>query len=169
MDPLGLSFMPGEQGNADPNGQKPTPIQQAIQTLSLRIPRTVGAGSAVPGQLLSSPGGSALGGNPNAAALLEQIRRMLFGGGANFGHPGGPVPPGGMPPMGGQPGAPIPPGGSEPGGPPPVRLPPRIDVGDPTPGTAPVNDAPTAPAAPPAPTGGLNRDFFERGARNRSI
>lgn len=80
-DPLGISFMPGAQGDQGNNPQQ-TPVQQAIQTLSLRIPRVVGAGSLAPGQLLNAPGGAGLGGNPNSAALLEQIRRMLFGGGS---------------------------------------------------------------------------------------
>ena len=87
MDSLGLSFMPGGQQDASgsPNGQRPTPVQSAIQTLSLRIPKTVGAASGAPEALLTSPGGSALG-NPNSAALLEQLRRWLFGGGANPGR-----------------------------------------------------------------------------------
>jgi len=164
-DSLGLSFMPGEAGAADPNKPQPTPVQQAIQTLSLRIPRTVGAASGVPQQLLTSGGGSMLG-NPNAAALLEQLRRFFMGGG-NLGTPGGPVPPGGAPPMGGLPGAPIPPGGGAPGGPPPVRLPPRIDVGDPTPGQAPANDPPPAQPMGGVPSG--PSPIFDRGPRPRQI
>src|SRR6185503_7874749 len=149
--------MPTEQGNTDPNGQKPTPIQQAIQTLSLRIPRTVGAGSPIPGQLLNAPGGSALGGNPNAAALLEQIRRMLFGGGgANFGHPGGPVPTGGGVPPGGMPGAPrVTPGSGD------VPMPPAppSPIGETGHSKEREPDPIAPPTAPAAPTGGLNREF----------
>jgi hypothetical protein len=90
-DPIGLSFMPGGGGGTDPNAQKPTPVQQAIQLLSLRIPRTVGAASGAPQSLLDSPGGSMLGGNPNSAAILEEIRRRLFGGGGA--PPSGPFQP----------------------------------------------------------------------------
>lgn len=82
-DPFGVSFSPAgpsRQGQAQ-SGQKPSPVQQAIQTLSLRIPRVVGAGSVAPQALLSSPGGAAVGGDPNAASLLEAIKRLLFGGG----------------------------------------------------------------------------------------
>jgi hypothetical protein len=78
-DPLGVSFMPG-QGGQQQNAQKPTPLQTAIQTLSLKIPRVVGAGSGAPQALLQGAGGGGLG-NPNAASVLEAIRRMLFGGG----------------------------------------------------------------------------------------
>lgn len=109
-DPFGLSFMPGAEGK-DPNNPQPTPVQQAIQTLSLRIPRVVGAGSIAPGQLLNGAGGFGNGSNPNAAAILEEIRRRLFGGNQSgapsqpphgqFGpavpHP----PPPGAPPSGG--------------------------------------------------------------------
>lgn len=81
-DPFGLSFSPGAGGaNGQPQaGQKPSPVQTAIQTLSLRIPRVAGASAFTPQSLLTSPGGSALGGDPNSAALLEHLRRLLFGG-----------------------------------------------------------------------------------------
>jgi len=81
--PFGLSFSPGAPTgpNGQPaNGQRPSPIQQAIQTLSLRIPRVAGASAFTAQPLLDSPGGLGLGGNPNSAAMLEQLRRMLFGG-----------------------------------------------------------------------------------------
>jgi len=81
-DPFGVSFSPvgqGQGGNQAQNAAQQTPVQQAIQTLSLRIPRTVGAGSIAPGQLLNAAGGSGLGGNPDAASMLEMIKRMLFG------------------------------------------------------------------------------------------
>lgn len=171
MDTFGLSFMPGEQGANDPNGQQATPVQQAIQTLSLRIPRTVGAASPVPYELLTAPGGSALGGNPNSAAILEQIKRMLFGGGANFGtpgsltSPGSPIPRAPLPPVG-VPGGPIPGGGVPmPPPPPPGGGPrPNINLGDPTEGEA-------TPPPPPAPTGGrpLGPGLFERGPRQKQV
>jgi hypothetical protein len=60
-DPLGISFMPGAQdANGNATGQPPSPVQAAIQTLALRIPRTVGAASGAPQALLTSPGGSML-------------------------------------------------------------------------------------------------------------
>lgn len=96
-DPFGLSFMPGGQQDAsgNPSGQRPSPVQQAIQTLSLRIPRTVGAASGAPQSLLEGAGGAGLGGNPNAAAILEAIRRRLFG--PTAGAPTAPPPPGAPP------------------------------------------------------------------------
>src|SRR6185436_9932222 len=94
--------MPGESGATDPNKPQPSPVQQAIQTLSLRIPRTVGAASGAPHALLTSGGGSRLGGNPNAASIPAQLRRLVMGGGANLGGPSASPAPG----MG-MPGAPI--------------------------------------------------------------
>lgn len=82
-DPFGVSFVPTGAGGSKPQnapGQRPTPVQQAIQTLSLRIPKTAGASAFAPQALLNSAGSGALGGNPNDASVLEQIRRMLFGG-----------------------------------------------------------------------------------------
>lgn len=80
-DPFGISFSPTSQGGTaqSQSGARPTPIQQAIQTLSFKIPRVAGASAFTAQPLLTSPGGAGLGGNPNSAALLEQIRRMLFG------------------------------------------------------------------------------------------
>lgn len=82
-DPFGLSFSPGQDGqNGQPvNGQKPSPIQQAIQTLSLRVPRVAGASAFTAQPLLPGQGaGGGLMGDPNSAALLEALKRMLFGG-----------------------------------------------------------------------------------------
>lgn len=80
-DPFGISFSPSDQNgpNGQVNGQRPNPVQQAIQTLSLRIPRVAGASAFTAQPLLNSPGGGALGGDPNSASILEQLRRMLFG------------------------------------------------------------------------------------------
>jgi hypothetical protein len=84
-DTFGLSFTPGQPQNGQQSGQQGgqprgnvSPVQQAIQTLSLRIPRVVGAGGLAPQALLTAQGGSALG-NPNSASVLEEIRRRLFG------------------------------------------------------------------------------------------
>lgn len=140
IDPMGISFSPSGDPSQQQNGQKPTPVQQAIQTLSLRIPRTVGAASGAPQQLLQGQGGAGLGGNPNAAMTLEALIRRLFGGGAGLPMPGGP--PGGDP--GGDPG-----GGGVPspivGFPAPPRAP------EPTPTPGPTFPTPTGPRAPEEP------------------
>jgi hypothetical protein len=80
-DPFGVSFNPtgGPSGPGGQQGQKPSPVQQAIQTLSLKIPKSNGPGAIAPDALLNSPGGGAIGGNSNDAMILEQIRKMLFG------------------------------------------------------------------------------------------
>lgn len=78
-DPFGISFAPTSDGAQPNGGARPSPIQQAIQTLSFKIPRVAGASAFTAQPLLTAQGGDALGGNPNSAALLEQIRRMLFG------------------------------------------------------------------------------------------
>jgi hypothetical protein len=91
MANLGISFSPfnDQQPELNPrNGQAPTP-QEAIRVLSLRVPRTVGAGSPVPQALLGAPGGAAFGGGmpgimggaPGAPGgmSLEQLLAMLFG------------------------------------------------------------------------------------------
>ncbi len=80
-DGFGVSFSPGQQGG---QGQaqgagRPSPVQQAIQTLSLKLPRVAGAGSVAPDALLNSAGGGQLGGPTDAASMLEAIKRMLFG------------------------------------------------------------------------------------------
>lgn len=80
-DQFGMSFSPAQSGPGQPqNGQRPSPVQQAIQTLSLRIPKNAGASAFTPQTLLDSPGGAGLGGDANSAAILEAIKRMLFGG-----------------------------------------------------------------------------------------
>jgi hypothetical protein len=99
-DPFGVSFSPtgqnGPNGQPQAPGSRPSPIQQAIQTLSLRIPRVAGASAFTAQPLLTSAGGSGLG-DPNSAAVLEQLRRMLFGSPAGMSQ--GPTAPS---PMGGQ-------------------------------------------------------------------
>lgn len=138
-DPFGVSFSPaGNQGagGQPQGGQRPTPIQQAIQTLSLRIPRNAGAGAFTSQTLLDSPGGGAVGGAPNDALLLEQIKRLLFGN----------QPPGQM----GKP-SPMPRDNSQPGGtmpgPTPGGFQPSAQVGGPSSFAPP----PAAPPPPPAP------------------
>lgn len=109
-DQFGMSFSPSQPGPGQAqNGQRPSPIQQAIQTLSLRIPQRAGASAFTPQTLLDSPGGGGLGGDANSAAILEAIKRMLFGGGSQHFNERGPQMGGG-----GQ-GAPAPGGGFDPG------------------------------------------------------
>lgn len=80
-DPFGVSFSPAQQGGQGQAqaGPRQSPVQQAIQTLSLRMPRVAGAGSLAPQALLNSPGGANMSGPVDAASMLEQIKRMLFG------------------------------------------------------------------------------------------
>lgn len=88
-EPLGISFSPfdqTQQAGGGP-GQAPTP-QSAIQVRNLRMPRTVGAASPIPGPLLSAPGGAGFGGSFGPAGMnLEQLLQLLFG--ANKNLPGG--------------------------------------------------------------------------------
>lgn len=129
-DPFGVSFMPGTSGDPQ-QGQKPSPVQQAIQTLSFSIPKNAGASAFTPQSLLTSQGSGQLGGAmPDAANTLEMIKRLLFGnqppgapqlpgqggGGPNLTpafrpiEPGGPT--GGGPTGGGPSAPPMPPGGA---------------------------------------------------------
>jgi hypothetical protein len=85
--PLGISFSPfGQQQNQSggQGGQSGAPApspQSAIQMLSFRTPRTVGANSPIPGPLLNAPGGAAFGGQQFGAAggNLEQLLQLIFG------------------------------------------------------------------------------------------
>src|SRR5258706_16390745 len=81
--PLGDSFSPFGQPNPNQNQQQgvsrgggPIAPQSAIQTLSFRPPRTVGASSPIPGALLNAPGGAGFGA---AGQNLEQLLNLLFG------------------------------------------------------------------------------------------
>lgn len=91
----GLSFSPlTPQGNGSGDGNA-TPIQQAVRTLSYKVPRTVGAASPIPSQLLNSQGsagvqapmggqmpsnvGPSMGSAPTPDVGLEEILRRLFG------------------------------------------------------------------------------------------
>jgi hypothetical protein len=85
-EPLGISFSPFGQTN-QPGGQggksgQPAPSpQSAIQTLSFRTPRTVGAYAPISAPLLNAPGGGALSGQQFGAAggNLEQLLQLIFG------------------------------------------------------------------------------------------
>lgn len=92
-DDFGLSFSPTtttdpRKAQADPNA----PVQEAVRTLSLRLPRVVGARGAAPQPLLNGPGSAGLGplaapgagmagpGGPSFG--IEQLLMTLFGAGA---------------------------------------------------------------------------------------
>lgn len=76
---FGVSFQPGVNGNGQArNGSGPQPprnsIQEAIQMLSLRMPKVFGARAIAPAPLLTSPGGMgqpAARGNVSAQALAS--------------------------------------------------------------------------------------------------
>lgn len=78
--PLGDTFSPltpqnpGPQGGA--RGGGPLTPQQAIQILSFRSPRNVGASSPIPQGLLNAPGGAGFG---PAGGNLDQLLALLFG------------------------------------------------------------------------------------------
>jgi hypothetical protein len=84
---LGISFIPGQE--PDPQQQQPAaptgpPLQQALQLLSLRLPRFSGSNAILPDPLLQgrSPG-TPLPGTPEWQALM----RRLLGGMAPSGAP----------------------------------------------------------------------------------
>ena len=144
----GLQFAPTNQNAGDlptqPSGS--SPIQSAIQLLSLRLPHVVGAGSLAPNALLSGPGMGGLGGG-GGLTLEEILRRMGLGGGGlpNLHAPGAMMP--GMSVGGGIPGPSVTPGTGmrEPG---PTPQPPGI-VRPPTP--------PAPPQRGPSESGGRFR------------
>lgn len=83
---LGLAFQPGTMGRsqsgASPTGSTPgsvSPLQEAIQLLSLRLPSRVAPNAVAPLSLLLGTGGAGL---PGASGMgtgwqLEQLRRIL--------------------------------------------------------------------------------------------
>jgi hypothetical protein len=159
-NPLGQSFAP--MGDEDMqnrgNGNGASPVQEAIRTLTTRLPRTIGAGAIAPGMLLNSPGASGLpggmpggmpGAGPEAEAtnpLLDALRRILGGTFAGGNLPGGASIPAPHVIPGVGPGEPAP-GTFNPGGfdeePPMPPLPPPVQ------GTRPPRDMGT-------PVGGIN-------------
>lgn len=74
---FGLSFAPGQPSNQQQRpggaGGVVSPVQQAIQMLSLRLPRVAGAQALAPGPLLQGPGAMGLGGGGGLEALLRLI------------------------------------------------------------------------------------------------
>ena len=98
MAGFGYSFMPGQNGDQAQQRQQPgwAGPQSAIQMLSLRLPRVLGAQALAPGALLNSQGA---GGLPDP--LLQAILRLAGQagpGGPGGGAPGGPSLMGGAPP-----------------------------------------------------------------------
>ena len=82
---FGLSFDPsaavsqGPQGGAGPRPSG-SPIQQAIQYLSLRMPRVTGAQAPVDPRLLAgSPQALRQGPSPRANAVVESVLRSILG------------------------------------------------------------------------------------------
>lgn len=93
-DTFGATFAPFP----DPSGQNKSvsPIQQAVQLLSLRVPRVVGAAAPASAALLNSPGSS---GSPDVhSAVLQTILKTIMGSGTPMSSaapplsPMGPVP-----------------------------------------------------------------------------
>ena len=79
---LGLTFQPGQTQNGGQNAA--TPVQRAVQLLSLRLPSVVGARALAPQALLGATGGAGVGamagGNVEAAlALLRRLQQQAGG------------------------------------------------------------------------------------------
>jgi hypothetical protein len=100
-DDFGLSFSPlgnAQQGYGQnaPN-QQTNPLQEAIQILSLRRPRVVGATSPIPGPLLNGQGGGMNGMSAIIQNLLSQFGGQspyqgFFGNEGHTGPSAGPGP-----------------------------------------------------------------------------
>ena len=84
-DDFGLSFAPFGRDNEN---QPPSPVQDAVRVLSLRLPTVVGAQGIAPGPLLNSPG---LAGLMTGDMTPEAFLRRLFG--MSSAGPQGPVAP----------------------------------------------------------------------------
>lgn len=139
---LGVSFVPGQVQGGQPQGQAPPgqALQQAIQFITTRLPRVVGAHGLAPQGLMNGPGGAAMGGNGD----LERLLAMLFGPGGHLagGTQGAPMG-GGMPPAG-MPGPSQAPG-------------PHFTPGDVPPQPPPGNDTPQLPTFSPSPPAMVDR------------
>lgn len=136
---LGISFLPGNQQQQQ---QSPTngvqPVQQALQMISLRLPRVTGANAIAPPSLLERQPGQPLPPVPGTPEWEELMRRLR--------QPGQPP---SMPPYlkyPGQPGTPWQPS------PPPATPPPHV-----TPILGP-DDSPVGPPRPEVPSKPLPDD-----------
>jgi hypothetical protein len=159
----GVSFQPGSGETAPGGTKKPqTGVQEAIQVLSLRLPKTVGARAIAPGALLNAQGS---GGNPRIDSVVSQVLGRYFPTGATdaTGGANAPMVPSSAPPGGGYGGSFTP--GQIPGNTPLSELfpssgaprAPRIESGSTMPGPgyelppgmAPAPNGPTEPGAAP--------------------
>ena len=93
---FGVSFMPGADAQ---NGQGRTgsgpgaprnPVQEAIQVLSLRMPKVFGARAIAPAPLLTSPGGMGQAGARSGATA--QALAQMAGVPSGAGMPSAPAP-----------------------------------------------------------------------------
>lgn len=98
---IGVSFVPSQPptpGATDRVNTANPAVQEAIQTLSLRLPRVVGSQALAPSALLHGAGGAALSGNGHVDALVRSIlQRMLPQGGSQTAQPAPLAPGGAMP------------------------------------------------------------------------
>ena len=86
----GVSFQPSDPNATGAQKSPQQSLQEAIQVLSLRLPKTVGARAVAPGELLNAQGS---GGNPRVDSVVNQVMSRMF--------PTGNAP-GGAPVLGGQ-------------------------------------------------------------------
>jgi hypothetical protein len=80
--PLGHPFAPTMGAADDPQAarlRKRTPVQQALQTLSLRLPRVIGAEGIVP-QALMGRGGGAGGQTDQSFSQMSDLIKAMTGG-----------------------------------------------------------------------------------------
>lgn len=97
MQPMGVSFAPfanREPGQSDqPGGGSASPVQDAIRTLNLQVPRVTGS-APINAALLAGPGSAGLSSAPGLGGLDVFLRKL-------FGMLGQGAIPGGMPSGGG--------------------------------------------------------------------
>lgn len=141
---FGVSFLPGADQSNGPAAPR-NPMQEAIQVLSLRLPKVFGARSLAPAPLLTAPGGMgqpAARGNVAAQALAQMAGLPPGAMPPQMAAPMVP-PPMGLPSMAGPPSAPAP---MMDQGPPIFRVPQQPDR--PRPETI-YRDSPPSPSGPP--------------------
>ena len=113
FDELGLSFLPGANGPRSEAGPGGGRLEDVLRILSFRLPKVLGAKAIAPGELLNSPGGSALpsgggsGGDPIADIISRTVLQNLPGSGGGAANPAGSFAPG-MPGGGSAPPMPAP-------------------------------------------------------------
>lgn len=82
MTAAGVSFQPGSS-RTPAYSQKGNGVQEAIQMLSLRLPKMVGARAVAPQALLTSPGS---GDNPRVDSVVNQVLARMFPTGPTATH-----------------------------------------------------------------------------------